>query len=191
MKVAAFNGSPRPKGNTFMLLNMVLDELKKERIETELVQVGGRPIQGCMACYKCFQNKDRRCAVDSDMFNAHLSKMLEADGILLGSPTHFSDVSAWMKALIERAGEVGRANDCLFKGKVGASVVAVRRIGAIHAFNSMNLFFLYGQMIVPGSNYWNIGIGRNPGEVVNDDEGIQTMRTLGRNMAWLLKKLRA
>jgi multimeric flavodoxin WrbA len=117
--------------------------------------------------------------------------MLEADGILLGTPTYFADVSSWMKALIERAGFVSRANDGLFKHKVGAGVAAVRRAGAIHALNSMNHFFLYGQMIVPGSTYWNLGIGKDEGEVVKDEEGVQTMKTLGQNMAWLLKKLRS
>jgi multimeric flavodoxin WrbA len=191
MKVAAFNGSPRPKGNTSILLRVVLKELEQEGIETELTQVGGTKMQGCIACYKCFENKNRRCAVDKDTFNDYLSKMDAADGILLGSPTYFADVSAWTKALIERAGLVSRANDYMFKGKVGAAVTAVRRAGGIPAFNSMNLLFLYGQMIVPGSTYWNVGIGRNPGDVEGDEEGIQTMRNLGRNMAWLLKKLHA
>jgi multimeric flavodoxin WrbA len=191
MKVAAFNGSPRPKGNTSILLRTVLGELEKEGIETELTQVGNTKIQGCIACYKCFENKDRRCAVDKDQFNAYLSKMVAADGILLGSPTYFADVSAWMKALIERAGLVARANDYMFKGKVGAAVTAVRRAGGIPAFTGMNLLFLYGQMVVPGSTYWNVGIGRNPGEVEGDEEGIQTMKNLGQNMAWLLKKLHA
>ncbi len=191
MKVCAFNGSPRPKGNTFLLLSIVLEELKKEGIDTEIVQVGGKPIQGCLACYQCYKNKDRRCAVDSDRFNGHFAKMVEADGILLGTPTYFSDVSSWMKALIERAGFVGGANGGLFKRKVAAGVAAVRRAGAIHALNSMNHFFLHGQMIVPGSTYWNLGIGREEGEVTKDEEGVQTMKSLGQNMAWLLKKLQS
>jgi len=189
MKVVAFNGSPRPKGNTSILLNHVLDELKNEGIATELVQVGGRPIQGCLACYKCFEKKNKKCAYDKDVLNECLDKMWEADGIILGSPTYFSDVSAWMKALIERAGLVNRANDDLLKRRVGAGVVAVRRAGGIHAFNSLNHFFLIAQMIVVGSSYWNIGIGRNEGEVNNDEEGLRTMKTLGQNMAWLLKKI--
>jgi multimeric flavodoxin WrbA len=191
VKVVAFNGSPRPKGNTYILLTTVLKELERGGIETEVVQVGGRPIQGCMACYKCFEKKDRRCAVDTDSLNGHLAKMIEADGIILGSPTYFSDVTAWMKALIERAGMVGRANDYMFKGKVGAAVVAVRRAGGMHAFNSMNHFFLFGQMVVPASSYWNIGVGLNPGDVEKDQEGMRTMKTLGENMAELLKRLRS
>jgi multimeric flavodoxin WrbA len=189
MKVVALNGSARKDGNTAILLNMVLDELKKVRITTDLIQLAGHPIAGCNACYKYFQNKDRRCAVKNDYLNDILEKMERADGILLGSPTYFSDVSSVMRAFIERCGFVARANDYMFKRKVGASVVAVRRAGAIPAFNSMNLFLHYMQMIMPGSSYWSLGIGRDPGDVLKDEEGIQTMRTLGQNMAWLLKKL--
>jgi len=189
MKVVALNGSARKDGNTAILLNVVLDELKKEGIQTELVQLAGKQIAGCRACYKCFQNKDRRCSVKKDMLNDLIGKMEGADGILLGSPTYFSDVSANMRAFIERCGLVARANDYMFKRKVGASVVAVRRIGAIPAFNSMNLFLHYMQMVMPGSSYWSIGVGRDPGDVLKDEEGIQTMKTLGENMAWLLKTL--
>jgi multimeric flavodoxin WrbA len=191
MKVVAFNGSARKKGNTAMLLKLVLDEIKKEGIKTELIQLAGKPLQGCTACYKCFKNKNQRCAVRKDSLNDYIVKMLDADGILLGSPTYFSDVSASMKALIERAGMVARANGDMFKRKVGAGVVAVRRAGSIHVFSSLNYFFLIGQMIIPGSSYWNIAIGRQPGEVMQDKEGIQTMKTLGQNMAWLIKKINA
>ena len=189
MKVVAINGSARKDGNTAILLNLVLAELKKERIQTELIQMAGHSITGCRACYKCFKNKDRRCSVKKDILNDLLTKIDEADGILLGSPTYFSDVSAGMKAFIERCGLVARANDYMYKRKVGASVVAVRRAGAIPAFNSMNLFLHYMQMVMPGASYWSIGIGRDPGDVLKDEEGVQTMKTLGENMAWLLKKL--
>jgi multimeric flavodoxin WrbA len=191
MRVIAINGSARKEGNTFILLNLVLDELKGEGIETELISLAGNPIQGCIACYQCSQNKNRRCAVEKDIVNDCLAKMVEADGILLGSPTYFSDVSAGMRALIERSGTVARVNDYMFKRKVGAGVIAVRRAGAIPGFSSINLFLLSSQMIIPGSSYWNIGIGRDPGEVQKDAEGIRTMKTLGQNMAWLLKKLHA
>lgn len=189
MKVIAFNGSARKEGNTAILLNLVLDELKVEGIETELYSLAGKSIQGCIACYQCFEKKNRRCAVEKDIINECIGKMIEADGILLGSPTYFADVSAGMKALIERCGMVGRANPDLYKRKAGAAVVAVRRAGAIHVFNSLNYFFTINSMIIPGSSYWNLGIGRQPGEVNNDNEGVQTMKTLGKNMAWLLKKL--
>lgn len=189
MKVVAFNGSARKQGNTAILLDVVLGELEAEGIETEVYDLAGKPLNGCIACYRCFKNKDRRCAVADDIANECIDKMIEADGILLGSPTYFADLSASMKALIERSGMVARANGDLFKRKVGAGVVAVRRAGAVHVFNSINYFFFIGQMIVPGSSYWNLGIGREPGEVKNDSEGLQTMRTLGQNMAWLLKKI--
>ncbi len=189
MKVVAFNASARKNGNTAILLNTVLDELKAEGIRTELVQLAGKPLQGCRACYKCFEKKNRRCVVTKDILNDCIAKMEEADGILLGSPTYFSDVSASMRALIERVGFVGRANDYMLRRKVGAAVVAVRRAGGIRAFDSINLFLHYMQMVMPGSSYWSIGVGRDPGDVLKDAEGIQTMQTLGRNIAWLLKKL--
>jgi multimeric flavodoxin WrbA len=189
MKVVAFNGSARKGGNTAILLRYVLCELEKEGIETELVEMGGAEIHGCLACYNCSSRKDGLCSQRGDMGNVYIQKMTEADGILLGSPTYVTDVSPEIKALIDRACLVAKANGSLFKHKVGAAVVAVRRAGAIHAFDTLNHFFLISQMMVPGSSYWNIGIGRNPGDVENDAEGIETMKTLGRNMAWLLKKL--
>ncbi len=189
MKVIAFNGSARKEGNTSILLNLVLDELKTEGIETEMYSLAGKPVQGCIACYKCFEKKNKRCNVEKDIINECIQKMVEADGILLGSPTYFADVSAGMKALIERAGMVGRANNDLYSRKVGAAVVAVRRAGGIHVFNSLNYFFTISGMVIPGSSYWNLGIGRQPGEVNNDAEGVQTMKNLGKNMAWLLKKI--
>jgi len=191
MKVVAFNGSARKDGNTAILLSTVLDEIKKEGINTELIQLSGKALQGCIACYKCFENKNAKCAVDKDEMNFLICKMREADGILLGSPTYFSDVSAAMKAVIERCGMVARANEDMLKRKVGAGVVAVRRAGATHVFSSLNYFFLIGQMIIPGSSYWNLGIGREPGEVKNDNEGMRTMLELGKNMAWLIKKISA
>jgi len=190
MKVVAFNGSARKDGNTAILIREVFSRLEAEGIETELVQLAGKTIRGCTACGKCFKNKDKRCAIDNDAANECIEKMLEADGIILGSPTYFADVTAEMKALIDRAGYVARANSDMLKRKVGAAVVAVRRAGAIHAFDSMNHFFLIGQMIVPGSSYWNVGVGRAIGDVEHDDEGLKTMETLGQNMAWLLKKTR-
>jgi len=189
MKVVAFNGSARKGGNTAKLLEIVLSELEGSGIETELVELAGKPIKGCIACYKCFKEKNRRCAVEDDIVNEALEKMLLADGILLGSPTYFADVSASMKALIERCGMVSRANGDMLRRKVGAGVVAVRRGGAFHVFSSLNAFFLIGQMVVVGSSYWNLGIGKDPGEVTKDEEGVKTMQELGRNMAWVLQRL--
>ena len=189
MKVVAFNGSARKDGNTAILINYVFGELKKEGIETELYQLSGKKIHGCIACRKCAENQDQRCSVKDDILNECIEKMLEADGIILGSPTYIGDVSSQMKALIDRAGFVAKMNNDMFKRKIGAGVVAARRGGLIHAFYSLNHLFLLGQMIIPCSGYWNIAFGREKGEVEKDEEGIQTMKTLGENMAWLLKKI--
>ncbi len=189
MKVVAFNGSPRKEGNTASLIKHVLAELDKEGIETEIVQIGGKSVHGCTACSKCFENIDRRCVIDNDIVNECIEKMLEADGIILASPTYFADLTPELKALIDRAGFVAKANSEMFRYKVGTAVVAVRRAGSIHVFDSINHFFTISQMIIPGSSYWNMGIGRAEGDVEKDDEGIRTMQILGQNMAWLLKKL--
>ena len=189
MKVIAFNGSPRKKGNTSTLINMVLVELQKEGIETEIVQIGGTPIHGCRACFKCVANQDKRCSQDDDALNRHLEKMLEAGGIIFGSPTYHGDVTPELKALIDRAGLVSKVNGTLFRRKVGAAVVAVRRAGSVHAIGSVHHMLLMNEMIVPGSSYWNMAIGFDKEDVATDDEGVQTMRTLGQNMAWLMKKI--
>jgi multimeric flavodoxin WrbA len=191
MKVIAFNGSARRGGNTAILLGYVMGELQAEGIETEMVELSGTSIHGCLACRKCSARKDRRCSQTNDMGNVYIDKMAAADGILLGSPTYVTDVSPEIKALIDRACMVSGANGGMFRRKVGAGVVAVRRAGAIHAFDTLNHFFLITEMIIPGSSYWNIGIGREPGEVEADEEGIRTMKVLGRNMAWLLKSIHA
>lgn len=189
MKVVAFNGSARRDGNTAILVRRVLEELEKEDIETELVQLAGERIRGCTACRGCVANQDGRCTIDDDVVNECIARMIEADGIILASPTYFADVSAEMKALIDRAGFVARANGGLFRRKVGAAVVAVRRAGAIHAFDSINHLFFISEMVVPGSSYWNLGFGYAPGDVEADAEGMETMRVLGSNMAWLLQKI--
>lgn len=191
MKVVAFNGSPRKGGNTSQLIQIVFDELKKEGIETELVEMANSRLRGCTACYKCKENQDRQCVLKDDLCNEYIAKMIEADAIILGSPTYFANVSSEMKALIDRAGVVGRANGDLYKRKIGAAVVAVRRAGAVHTFNSLNHFFFIEQMIVPGSVYWNLGVGKAVGEVQEDEEGVETMKVLGQNMAWILKKVKA
>lgn len=189
MKVAAFNGSARKDGNTALLLRRVCAELGKEGIATELVQLAGKKIHGCTACGKCFEKKDGLCSMGDDSANEWIVKMREAEGILLGSPTYFADVTTEMKALIDRSGFVAKANGDMLRRKVGAAVVAVRRGGEIHAFDSMNHFFQISQMVIPGSCYWNMGIGYDKGEVLHDEEGMETMKLLGQNMAWLMKKV--
>ena len=191
MRVVALNGSPKPEGNTYHLIRRVFAELEKEGIETEYVHFGGKPLRGCTACFKCRENKDKKCALPDDGLNGYIEKMERAEGIILASPTYFSNVTAEMKALIDRAGFVAKGNGGLFRRKVGAAIVAMRRAGGIMAYNDLNLFFGIQEMIVPGSSYWNVGIGRMPGEVLKDEEGLQTLDTLGKHMAWLLKKLYA
>lgn len=191
MKVIAFNGSPRKNGNTELALRAVLGELAKEGINTELVQMGSEDIAPCQACGVCVQRKDRRCKRKDDKVNEWVEKIAAADGILIGSPVYFGSMSAQTKAFIDRIGYVNRANGDLFKRKVGASIAVNRRAGALATFQEMNNFFLIGQMIVVGSSYWNVATAQRPGDIENDEEGLATMSDLGRNMAWVLKKLNA
>jgi multimeric flavodoxin WrbA len=188
IKVVGFNGSARKDGNTAILIRKVFAELENEGVNTELIDLSGKKLHGCIACYKCRENLDRRCAVKDDL-NFCIEKMEGAQGMILGSPTYFTDVSAEMKALIDRAGMVAKVNGDMFRLKVGVGVVAVRRAGGTHVFDTINHLFFISQMVVPGSSYWNVGIGREKGEVLNDEEGLMTMTNLGRNMAYVLKKL--
>jgi multimeric flavodoxin WrbA len=186
MKVVAFNGSPRKEGNTTILIKRVFSELEKQGIETELVFLADKVIHGCIACDKCHENKDRRCAIKNDAANEYIEKMLGADGIILGSPVYFQDVTSEMKALIDRTGYVSRANGRMFRKKVGASVVAVRRSGAIHTLDTMDHFFLSGEIVIVGRA---LGVGRAKGEVEKDAEGMELVKSLGQRMAWVLEKL--
>jgi len=189
MKVIAFNGSPRKNGNTNRALEAVLEELSKEGIETELVQMGSEDIAPCQGCGACGQKKDRRCKRKDDPVNGWIEKMAAADGIIIGSPVYFGSMTSQTKAFIDRTGYVNRANGDLFKRKVGASVAVNRRAGALATFQEINNFFLIGQMIVVGSSYWNVLTALKPGDADKDEEGLRTMRDLGRNMAWAMKKL--
>ena len=189
MKAIAINGSARKDGNTAIMTRWVFDELEKEGIETELYQMKGKQVNGCIACYKCFKNQDQRCAVKKDDLNECIEKMLAADAIILASPVYFSDITAQIKAVIDRAGMTAIANNAMFRRKLGASVVVARRGGASHTFASLNNFFFISQMVVPGSSYWNMGFGLEKGDVKKDEEAQDTMRTLGQNMAWLLKQI--
>ncbi len=189
MKVVAFNTSARLDGNTAILIRRVFKELENAGIKTELIQLAGQNIAGCIGCGKCMINKDKKCVVTDDLANEYITEMVKADGIIIGSPTYFADCTANAKALIERAGMVCRANDNMLMRKVGAAVIAVRRGGAIHAFDTLNHFFTISEMIIVGSLYWNMGIGRQIADVEQDEEGLNTMSILGKNMAWLLKKI--
>jgi multimeric flavodoxin WrbA len=191
VKVIAFNGSARKDGNTALLIRRVLQVLEAEGIQTKLIQLAGQQIRGCNACRTCYSTKNKRCIIEDDNVNAYIQKMTKADGIILGSPVYFSMMSPELKALSDRAFYVARANGDLFKRKVGAAVVAVRRAGGIPTFDAVNHYFLISQMIVPGSFYWNVGIGQKKGDVEGDEEGMEIMEHLGKNVAWLIKKLKA
>ena len=190
MKVLGINCSPRKGGNTEILIKEVFKSLEANGIKTEFFQLGGKKVNGCIACMKCRKAKDGRCHQKNDKLNECIKKMVKADGIIIGTPTYFADLSTEAKALIDVSGYALRGAGNPLKKKPGAAVVSVRRAGGIHAFDSINHFFLINEMIIPGSSYWNIGIGREKGDVINDEEGVQTMKRLGENMAWLLKRLK-
>ncbi|EYE89615.1 FMN reductase [Fervidicella metallireducens AeB] len=184
MKVVAFNGSPREKGNTYYAIKTVADELEKEGIEVEIVHVGNKLIRGCTACNACARNKNGKCIIDNDEVNEWINKMVEADGIILGSPVYFSGINGTMKSFLDRAFYVASKQ---LRYKVGASVVAVRRSGGVAVFNQLNNYINYAEMLMPSTNYWNVIHGRAVGEASQDEEGNQIMRILGKNMAYLLK----
>ena len=191
MKVIAINGSPRKNGNTSILIQTVFEELKTQGIETEEVNVGRKNFRGCLACMKCAETQDGHCVIKNDNLNDIIDKMREADGIILGSPVYCADLSGQMKVFIDRVSLVSAVNGNIMTRKVGASVIAVRRAGALTTFHSLNSFFTILQMIVVGSTYWNMGFGMEEGEVKQDEEGLETMHNLGKNMAWLIKSIKA
>lgn len=190
MKIIGINGSPREKGNTSILIQTVFHELHQEGIDTEIIQIGGKKFNPCIACLKCYEKKDKKCHIKNDLFNELAAKIENADGVVLGSPVYFSDITPEMKAFIDVVGYIARSNQGMFKYKIGAAIAAVRRAGAIHTIDSMNHFFQVLEMIVPGSTYWNFALGREIGDVLKDEEGINTMKNLGKNIAWLLKKIK-
>ena len=190
MKVLAINGSSRKESNTQILIDVVLDELKTEGIETESVALAGQVIRGCTACRMCQQNKDNQCVIKKDIVNELVAKMVEADGIIIGSPVYFSDVTSETKAIIDRCGYVVRANGNLLKRKIGASVAVARRTGAMPTLHTIDNFFLISGMYLVGSTYWNMAEGKAYGDVNEDTEGIDTMKNLAQNMAWILKRVK-
>ena len=191
MKVVAFVGSARKDGNTVALLRHVFAPLEAAGVECELVQLAGKRAYGCTACMKCAETQDGNCTGVRDFISEEcIPKALDADGIIIASPVYFADVTSETKALIDRLGYASRQGGNRLARKVGAGVIAVRRAGAIHAFDTINHLFLISEMVVVGSSYWNVGIGRAPGDVEQDAEGVRTMQRLGENMAWALEKLR-
>jgi multimeric flavodoxin WrbA len=189
MKALAINGSPRESGNTAEMLNTVLNVLKDGGVETELYQAGGKPVQGCKACGQCRKNVSQ-CVIDDWVMDVY-KKMVEADAIIIGSPTYFADLTPETKAVIDRCGYVARSANNAFSRKIGAAVSAVRRAGGIYTLDSIQHFFFINDMVVPGSTYWNMSLSRDLGDFPNDKEGVGTMQRLGENILWLLQKLKA
>lgn len=187
MKVIAFNGSPRKSGNTYEAIKAVANELEKENIEVEIIHVGNKVIRGCLACGGCSRNMNERCVIENDEVNGWIQKMKEADGIILGSPVHYSAIAGTMKSFLDRAFLVTSVNSGMLRHKVGASVVAVRRSGGVPTFDQLNNYINYSEMVMPTSNYWNVVHGTELGEATQDEEGMQIMRVLGKNMSWLMK----
>ncbi len=187
MKVIAINSSPRNNSNTENAIKMVFVELEKQGIETEIITIGKDIISGCKSCGGCFKSRNNKCTIVNDRLNDDIQKLIEADGIILGSPVYYGAINGTLKAYLDRLFYVSGANGNFFRHKVGASVIAVRREGGIQAFNELNAYLLYSEMFIPTSNYWNITYGTIPNECQQDEEGKQIMSVLGKNMAHLLK----
>lgn len=189
MKVVAFNGSPRKSGNTYEAIKLVTNELENEGIETKIIQVGNKAIRGCLACNKCAVNRDEQCVIKDDQVNEWIQEMKNADGIILGSPVHYSAIGGTMKSFLDRAFYVAGMNKSMLRHKVGTAVVAVRRSGGIPTYSQLNNYINYSEMFMPTANYWHVIHGTKPGEATEDTEGVQIMRVLGKNMAYLMKTL--
>ena len=187
MNVVAINGSPKKEGNTYHALRMVGSQLEENGIDFEIIHIGNKLVRGCLACGKCSQTKDEKCSTTSDSLNEWIQSMKNADGIILASPVYYAGIPGTMKSFLDRAFYVSGSNGGLFRHKVGAALVAVRRTGGSTTFDSLNHYLTYSEMIMATSNYWNVIHGRTPGEVENDSEGVQIMNVLGNNIAWLLK----
>lgn len=190
MKVLGISGSPRPGGNTDILVHLALDVLAEQGIETEFLSLADRPIKPCVACRGCAKADRLDCVQHDPAFEGMVERFAAADGILLGSPVYFGSATPQIMALLDRVGYVARCNRNFLRRKVGAAIVVARRAGQNFTFAQLNFFFLINEMIVPGSTYWNLAVAREKGEVHHDAEGLQTIRTLAENMAWVLKKLR-
>lgn len=188
--VLAINGSPRKNGNTKRALMIAGERLEQHGICVEHVQLGGLRVRGCQACNWCRKNPEKRCFYDDDGMNEILARVWEADGLLIGSPTYYSNLTTETKAFIDRCGYVSGANGGLLKGKIGAPVVSVRRAGGNITYTAINFLFGISQMPIATSSYWNMTLSRDIGDIENDEEGIRTFETLGDNMAEMIKKLR-
>ncbi len=186
MKVLLFNGSPRTSGNSFKALEVIKQMFVEENIDAEIIQIGKLDLKGCMGCGACFKTKDNKC-ITNDELNEIIPKVIEADGYVFASPVYYAGMSPQLKSFMDRLFYVSGANGNYFYHKVGASVVAVRRSGGSATFDDINKFLLYSEMLIPTSNYWNIVHGAKPGEILQDEEGIQILKRLALNMIWTLK----
>ncbi len=189
MKALLINGSPRRNGNTDMMLDALREHLEHGGVDVERYQLGGVAVRGCAACGLCGKRQDGKCAIDDDVINEVIQKIMESNAVVIGSPTYFGNVTTEIKALIDRAGLVGMVNRRMFRRKIGAAVVAVRRAGSVEAFHAINNFFHLNQFIIPGSGYWTVGYGLRPGEVAGDAEAMSTIGALAANMIWLGDKI--
>ncbi|MPM70255.1 2-amino-4-deoxychorismate dehydrogenase [bioreactor metagenome] len=187
MKVLLINGSPKSKGCTYTALYEIAKELEKENIEAEIFHIGNKPIRGCMACGGCYKNDDNKCVFNDDVVNIALEKAKEADGFIFGSPVHYAGASGEITSFLDRFFYAGSG----FEYKPGAAIVSCRRGGSTAALDQLNKYFTISQMPIVSSQYWNMVHGNTPEEVKQDLEGMQVMRTLGKNMAWLLKCIQA
>jgi len=188
MKVIGVSGSPRKKGNTEFLIQLALDEIRKEGIDTEIITLANKTINPCNACMACKKDKNR-CVIEDD-FEPMFLKMREADGLILGTPVYFGSATPNIKSFMDRTGYVCRQGENFFYRKVGAPIVVARRAGQNFTLAQLTFFLLLmGMIVVPGSPYWTFGFGRDIGEVKKDSEAIESISNLGRNMAWLLKKI--
>lgn len=187
IQVVAFNGSPRPQGNTYQALKVVIDELAQEGIGGEIIQLGGKTLAGCKACFKCYKTKNRRCVQEDDEMNFFIEKAAAAEGVIIGSPVYFYNITTEVKAFIDRCGMVAAGNGEMLKGKAAGAVMVMRRAGGTQAIPSVNLFFCFSKMIIPGNSIYNIGVGLKPGEILQDQEGVTAFKALGQNMAKFLK----
>lgn len=184
MKVLLINGSPRQEGNTAVALAEVAAQLAKEGVKSEIVWIGNKPIRGCIACGQCGTRRLGRCVFDDDICNTVSEKFADADALIVGSPVYYGQPNGALLSIIQRAFYSNGAN---IAGKPAAAIAVCRRGGATATFEALNMPFQMMNMPVVTSQYWNIVYGRQPGEASMDREGMQTMRTLARNMAWLLK----
>ncbi len=189
MKAVAICGSPREGGNTEILITKCLEKLEEEGISGEIIHLGQETVEACLACNKCFKNKNGKCVVTHDDFGEIFDKMCEAEIIIVGSPVYFGSATPEVMALLDRAGYVAMANGHMLSRKLGGPLVVARRAGQNFTYAQLMFWFTINDMVVPGSTYWNVAFGRAAGEVNDDAEGVKTAVHFAENLAWLAKKL--